>query len=147
MNQEVSTNEYVALKEVATLKYAKVYYSLVNKAMVVQATSNYIPMDDFKQIFSNVLDLAKTNATEKIVFDKRALSIFHQPSMAWYFTEWKAELAALGIKKHAKILPDDLLFNTSVKLARQKLDKDHPNALYHQLQIQYFESLSDALKW
>lgn len=43
------------------------------------ATSSYIPIADFKKVFESVEKLAEETTINKLFFDKRKLSVFHQP--------------------------------------------------------------------
>lgn len=72
---------------------------------VIEATSSYIPIDQFKEIFNFIGDLVKSDKITKLIFDKRKLSVFHQPSMEWYFVEWKEEMFAHGLITHRKNSP------------------------------------------
>ena len=112
---------------------------------VVEATSNYIPIEQFKEIFNFIGELTKKEKLNKLVFDKRKLSVFHQPSMEWYFTEWKENMFHEGLKIHRKILPKDEVFRQSVKIGREKINKAFPNGKFHQMDISYFETVEEAI--
>jgi hypothetical protein len=112
---------------------------------LIQATSSYIPIKEFKEIFAAVEDLIKKHPIQRMIFDKTSLSVFHQPSMEWYFTEWKADMAEIGLVEHVKILPDDIVFQQSVKLGRESINKNHPNAKFHDLWIVYANSIAEAI--
>lgn len=115
------------------------------KVAVVEATATYIPIEQFKEIFAAIGDIVKEKKISKLVFDKRKLAVFHQPSMEWYFVEWKEKMFDLGLKTHRKILPQDEVFRQSVKIGREKIKAIHPNGKYTQMDIQYAESLEDAI--
>lgn len=124
-----------------------IYFLAEKKAILVEATNTYIPIDEFKEAFNMVETYVKENfklEIDKIVFDKRKLTVFHQPSMEWYMTEWKDNIYHLGLRTIRKILPDDKVFRYSVKIGREKIDQKYPNAKYHQMDIQYRESLEAA---
>ncbi|MEM7549717.1 MAG: hypothetical protein AAF363_08585 [Bacteroidota bacterium] len=112
---------------------------------VVSATNSYIPVEEFKDIFRFIGGLVKSNGIEKLVFDKRKLSVFHQPSMEWYFIEWKEEMYDLGLQSHRKILPEDPVFRQSVKIGRSSIEEKFPQGKYKQMDIQYFETIDDAI--
>lgn len=97
-------------------------------------------------VFEDSIDIIKSHGLQKTVFDKRALKVFHQPSMTWYFTEWKEKQYALGVTKHIKILPNDFVFKNSDKIGRAKIDADFPNAKYHRTEILYRENIFEALE-
>ncbi len=115
------------------------------KTAVVEALSTYIPMDQFKEIFNFIGELVKKEKITKLIFDKRKLSVFHQPSMEWYFVEWKEKMFDLGLKTHRKILPNDEVFKQSVKIGREKINKTYPNGKFNQMDIVYSESIEQAI--
>ena len=134
------------LIEQKKLKHVTVYTVLnFPHVAVVEATSPYIPIENFKEAFEYVGKLVNTNKITKLVFDKRKLSVFHQPSMEWYFVHWKEEMLDHGLKVHRKLLPDDDVFRESVKIGRGKINKAFPNGKFHQLDIAYAETLEDAV--
>ncbi|MCV9385673.1 hypothetical protein [Reichenbachiella ulvae] len=112
---------------------------------LIKASASYIPIEEFKEVFLSVADLVKDKSIDKLIFDKTSLQVFHQPSMEWYFVEWKSEMAKIGLVRHVKILPDDLVFSQSVKLGRQQIDEKYPDAPFHDLSIQYADTLEEAL--
>jgi len=112
---------------------------------VVEATANYIPLEQFKEIFNFIGELTSKKKLTKLVFDKRKLSVFHQPSMEWYFVEWKEKMFDVGLKTHRKILPQDDVFRQSVRIGRDKINKTYPLKKFNQMDIQYSESIEEAL--
>lgn len=112
---------------------------------VVEATSSYISIAQFKEIFNAIGELVKEEKVKKLIFDKRKLSVFHQPSMEWYFVEWKENMYREGLSVHRKILPNDEVFRQSVRIGREKINKAFPNGMFHQLDIGYAETLEDAI--
>ena len=137
---------YNTLKIINEFEHAAIYLDGVSQSVIIRSKSTYIPIEEFQKIFNFAETLIKEHKINKTIFDKRSLKVFHQPSMQWYFTEWKERLFGLGIKKHIKILPDDFVFKSSVKIGRDKIDQLFPNALYHQTSIVYAENLAEALK-
>ncbi|MEL6536079.1 MAG: hypothetical protein AAFQ98_11735 [Bacteroidota bacterium] len=126
-------------------KHAKVFSVVDTKVLVIEAVKEYIPIEEFKEIFAYVGELVKVGDVEKLVFDKRALRIFHQPSMEWYFIEWKEEMWDHGLRAHRKLLPEDTIFRESVKIGREKIFRENPNLKARQMDIQYREDLPTAI--
>jgi hypothetical protein len=114
--------------------------------LIVEATATYIPIDEFKEIFNSIGDIVQARPITKLIFDKRKLSVFHQPSMEWYFVEWKEQMFELGLKTHRKILPADEIFRQSVKIGREKIKAAYPNGKFTQMDIQYAETIQDAIE-
>lgn len=112
---------------------------------VIEATANYIPLEQFKEIFNFIGELTDKKKITKLIFDKRKLSVFHQPSMEWYFVEWKEKMFNAGLKTHRKILPQDDVFRQSVRIGRDKINKTYPEKKFNQMDIQYAESIEEAL--
>ena len=113
---------------------------------IVTAVSGYIPIEDFKETFEYIGILVQNEGVRKLIFDKRKLKVFHQPSMEWYFVEWKEKMYEFGLKTHRKILPEDEVFRTSVKIGRQKISTNYPDSKYTQMDIQYVESIEEAIE-
>jgi hypothetical protein len=135
------------LIEKKKLKHVTVY-TVQNfpSVAVVEANASYIPIEQFKEAFNFIGELVKKEKISKLVFDKRELSVFHQPSMEWYFVEWKEKMFDSGLKTHRKILPNDEVFRQSVKIGRDKINKTFPSGKFHQMDIGYSESMEDAVK-
>ncbi len=114
--------------------------------MVVEATTSYIPIEEFKAIFNYIGESIKQQPINKLIFDKRKLTVFHQPSMEWYFVEWKEKMYDFGLKTHRKILPNDEVFKQSVKIGREKIKSIFPNGKYTLMDIQYSDSIKEAIE-
>lgn len=113
--------------------------------LLVTATAAYIPIDQFKKIFEEIGEVVRDLKIRKLIFDKRKLTVFHQPSMVWYFVEWKEEMFNAGLTRHVKILPQDEVFRQSVSIGRNKINEAYPQGKFHQLEIYYAESLDEAI--
>lgn len=128
-------------------KHAKIYYvNGLPGVVVVEATASYIPLERFKEIFNHIGELASESSIHKLIFDKRKLSVFHQPSMEWYFVEWKEKMFDAGLTVHRKILPDDDIFRQSVRIGRNKIASRYPNHKFNKMDINYSESMEEALQ-
>jgi hypothetical protein len=115
------------------------------RVAVVAATSSYIPIEQFKEVFNFIGDLVIQEKITKLIFDKRKLSVFHQPSMEWYFVEWKEQMFKHGLSVHRKILPNDEVFKQSVKIGREKINKMFPQGKFHQMDIGYSDTVESAV--
>lgn len=134
------------LVEKKRLKHAAVYIVQNSPQIaVVEALSTYIPIDQFKEIFNFIGELVAKEKITKLIFDKRNLTVFHQPSMEWYFVEWKEKMFDKGLKTHRKILPKDEVFRQSVKIGREKINIIHPNGKFKLMDIGYSESIDQAI--
>ena len=134
-----------SFKLIQAFDYADIYVVENQPTLVIEATSAYIPINEFKKIFAKAEEVVQKDSIQKIVFDKRKLEVFHQPSMEWYFTTWKEALLKLGVKTHRKLLPDDPTFRKSVEIGRMKIYEKYPNLHTGQMDIQYAERLEEAI--
>lgn len=125
--------------------YADVYLVKDQPILVIEATSTYIPIDEFKKVFAKAAEAVREHEVKRVIFDKRALEVFHQPSMEWYFTTWKEELLDYGMKTHRKLLPDDFAFRQSVKIGRMRISEKYTDLRTAEMDIQYAESLEEAI--
>ncbi|MGB3778704.1 MAG: hypothetical protein WA960_10130 [Tunicatimonas sp.] len=130
---------------VQAFNYADIYLLEDQPILVIEATSSYIPIDEFKKIFAKAAEAVRENAVQRVIFDKRALEVFHQPSMEWYFTAWKEEVLDHGMKTHRKLLPSDFAFRQSVKIGRMRISEKYPDLRTDEMDIQYAESLEEAV--
>ncbi|WP_299453663.1 hypothetical protein [uncultured Microscilla sp.] len=136
------TTELVLLEN---FKTAKIYLEEEKNALIVTITRSYIPMNEFKEIFNKAYEFIPLYSINKLIFDKRKLMVFHQPSMEWYFVEWKEKAFNMGLNTIRKVLPDDKIFKQSVKIGWSKIANEHPNAKFHQMNIAYVHSIEQAL--
>ncbi|MDX1627126.1 MAG: hypothetical protein R3345_00420 [Fulvivirga sp.] len=141
---ETATDSNLTLQE--SFNNAEVYVVESKPVAVVKAIGSYITIEEFKKIFNKIGEIVVKKGIKKLVFDKRALNVFHQPSMEWYFVEWKEKMFDLGLKTHRKILPEDDVFRQSVKIGRDQINKKYPEGKFHEMDIQYFENLADAIE-
>jgi hypothetical protein len=142
---EIQNQDYKVKLE-KTYQYVSLWMVEGTKIAILEANSAYIPMQRFNEVLGEIGGMAKQGKIKKLIFDKRKLTVFHQPSMEWYFTEWKEEVFDYGLKTHRKILPEDKVFRMSVEIGREKINKDYPHAKFHQMDIQYFETLEEAIE-
>jgi len=115
------------------------------KVAIVTATKNYIPIEEFKEVFTFIGNLVSQEGINKLIFDKRKLTVFHQPSMEWYFIEWNDKMYDLGLRVYRKILPDNDVFRDNFTLGLKLIEDKYPNGKFHKMDIQYCESLEEAI--
>lgn len=135
------------LLRIADTKTATLYYAADKQAALIVTHAEYIPMEAFRELFENVTSLLQQKPVQKLVFDKRSMKVFHQPSMEWYYNTWKTKmLTSFGLRNHHKLLPNDALFRKSVEIGRTKILKQAAEgSALTQLNIRYFEELEEAL--
>lgn len=143
----MENNLSIDFQLVEKFSHVEIYVWQEKKVLLIVAISNYIPIEEFKTVFTQTSEVISKYHITKVIFDKRKLSVFHQPSMEWYFTTWKEEMfLKYGVKMHRKILPNDNVFLQSVKLGRMKIERDYPNGKYKELDIQYADSVEEAVE-
>jgi len=124
---------------------AIVSYNDEHKIAICETTGTFIPFAEFKILFRKISELVENQSIKKFIFDKRSLKTFHQPSMEWYYLIWKKDMYSLGLKVHRKILPQDRIFRECVRLGHEKIKREFPDNMTHLLDIQYAESLEEAI--
>lgn len=143
----MENNNLGEFKIAEKFKHAELSVWKEKKILLIMATASYIPIEEFKEVFTKATEVIGRERLSKVIFDKTQLTVFHQPSMEWYFTVWKEELLSkYGLKTHRKILPNDNVFVQSVKLGRMKIEKNFPNGKYKELDIQYANSIEEAVE-
>jgi hypothetical protein len=132
-------------KEFFKDKHTKVYYYPQHQIILLKLISTYVPLDHFKNALHLIQDLAGQEKITKMILDKSALRIFHQPSMEWYHIVWKQEMLNKDLRTYRKILPEDLLFEESVKIGREKILRENPSFDLSKFDIAYCKSLEEAI--
>ena len=125
--------------------FSNVYFNKHLKLALCIAERDYIPIDNFKAIFTTISKLIDDFPIQHLVFDKRKLRTFHQPSMEWYFAIWKPTVKDKGLTNHYKILPDLDWFVKSVEAGRHEILKKYSNAFLNGISINYVNSIEDAI--
>lgn len=137
--------EHLGFSQIFVNEYAAGYMNEEKGIIACVAAADYIPINKFKELFEMMSEEVKAGSYQKFVFDKSALRTFHQPSMKWYFTEWKTEMLPLGLTKHYKVLPKLDYFRKSVEAARKPLLAKYPKDILDKIRIDYFETLEEAV--
>ena len=126
-------------------KFGKVYIMQEEQIMICVLTKDYVPIQKFKKIFNAMSELVKAYNIKKFIFDKRHLRAFHQPSMEWYFVDWKMQMYELGLDTHRKILPpQEGWFADAVKAGRAKIVNDYPDIPFEKVDIGYCDTVIEA---
>ena len=126
-------------------KYARVSSNPARKILICELLSDYVPIEDFKEVFTEIGELVKAGDFTKFIFDKRALRAFHQPTMEWYFIHWKKEMLGYGVKTHRKILPAEKWFEKMVQIAKAQILTQYPDNIIDQLDIAYCDTIEEAV--
>lgn len=137
--------ESLGFTEIFVNEFAKGYINKKEKTIACEITADYVPISRFKQVFEMLADEIREGGYERFVFDKSHLRTFHQPSMKWYFTEWKTEVLDFGVNKHFKVLPKLDYFRKSVEAARKPLLAKYPKEVLDKIRIEYFETVEEAV--
>ncbi len=127
--------------------YGKVFLLADDKIAICELTKEYVPIEEFKEIFSETSAIIDEYQIRKFIFDKQNLQVFHQPSMEWYFLHWKKEMYSLGLKIHRKVLPkNNPAFTLAVEAGRSKIAKEYTDTVIPLLDIEYKESIREAIE-
>jgi hypothetical protein len=134
--------------QVENNRLAEILYIAERKTAIIITKTEYLPMDKFRELFEGLTIFMEKKPVSTLIFDKRSLRVFHQPSMEWYYTEWKTVmLQKHGLRNHYKLLPQDSMFRKSVEIGRGKiLASVAENSPLKQLNICYFETLEEAME-
>lgn len=146
MNETLNTSEIQDFELAYEERYARVLVSAEKKIVICELLADYIPIEDFKEAFEQIGKIVKGGSFEKFIFDKRSLRAFHQPTMEWYFIHWKKDMLAYGLKTHRKILPTEKWFEKMVQIAKQQILETYPDNIIDQLDIQYCDTIEEAIK-
>lgn len=145
MNDTHPSSSDYSFTDAFETRFARVYRLAEEKTIICELKSEYVPMAHFKDTFYQISDLVKSGLNRKFIFDKRSLRAFHQPSMEWYYIEWKRAMLDYGLKQHRKILPSEPWFRKSVEIAKDQIHQRYPDNVIDQLDIKYCDSVEEAI--
>lgn len=139
--------EELGFEPIFTNEFASGYLNPEKGVVALAAKADYIPITKFKQLFEMISDEVKAEdgVYKLFIFDKSVLRTFHQPSMKWYFMEWKTEMLNYGLKTHVKILPKINYFVKAVEAARKPLLAKFPPEILNKINILYTDTIEEAL--
>lgn len=127
--------------------YFNVFVSKKAGIMIAQILSSYVPTEHFIHTFQKMGDIIVNQKLKKFIFDKRELRAFNQPTMEWYYIEWKEKLFDHGLSQHRKLLPNEDWFKKCVEAGKDEILKDYPNNRLSEIDIQYFDTLTDCINF
>ena len=134
-------------KTLISKDFGTVYHLPEKQILICELNKSYVPIEEFKEIFSETVPLIKKLSIKKFIFDKQNLRVFHQPSMEWYFVEWKQEIYKLGMSVHRKILPKNQpAFKLAVEAGHEEIAKKYTDTIIPKLDIKYKESIEKAIE-
>lgn len=125
--------------------FSSLYFNQQLKMAICFAEEEYIPIDSFKEMFLFLSSMIETVEINHLVFDKKKLRTFHQPSMEWYFAVWKPSIKNKGLTNHYKILPKLDWFEKAVEAGKYEIFKKFSNTIVNGINITYVNSIDDAI--
>lgn len=137
--------EDYSFKDVFCTRFSKVSCDASAKIIICELRAEYVPIEHFRDTFYRIGELVNAGFNRKLIFDKRSLKAFHQPSMEWYFIYWKRDMYEKGLKVYRKLLPKEEWFQKSVLYAREQILKQHPDNIIDKLDIKYCDTIKEAL--
>lgn len=140
-------NEGIELKVVpiATTQYMRAFLHKEKGLIITECLSDFVPIASFKSFFLELGRFLNDFPVTTMIFDKRSLRVFHQPSMEWYFVHWKEQVKAKGLVNHYKILPELEWFKRSVEAGKVEIEKAYPEILQSDINVSYFNSIEEAI--
>lgn len=134
------------LKEISRFRHASCYMvEGLTDVIVVKATSAHIPKTQFQETFISIGQLIAKAGHKKLICDLSNIQFYHEPTSDWYFMVWKERMFYLGLRTHRIILPLNDLLRDGFEISRQRACEALPGEKYWQLDIQYAESVDEAI--
>ncbi len=126
--------------------FSSLYFNKELKMAICFADEEYIPIDNFKEMFLHISILIETYEIKHLVFDKQKLRTFHQPSMEWYFAVWKPAIKTKGLVNHYKILPKLDWFVKAVEAGKYEIFQKFSKEILNGITITYVNSVEQAIE-
>lgn len=109
------------------------------------ANEEYIPIDNFKEVFLTATEYIEKHKIIYFLFDKQKLRTFHQPSMEWYFAIWKQLVKKKGLTNHYKILPLLDWFEKAVEAGKYEILKKYSQDILNGISVKYIGTIEEAI--
>jgi hypothetical protein len=134
------------LEEVLRTRHA-VCYNIEGSedAFVIEATSAHIPKTQFQEMFITIGQNIIKSGCRKVIFDMSMLQFYYEPTFDWFFTVWKERMFYHGISCYRIILPHIEIIREGVEKSRKKAYEIFPDEKYWEMDIQYTDTVEDAL--
>ena len=126
--------------------FSSLYFNEELRMAICFADEEYIPIDNFKEMFLHISVMIEKVEIKHLVFDKQKLRTFHQPSMEWYFAVWKPSVKAKGLTNHYKILPKLDWFEKAVEAGKYEIFQKFSKEILNGITITYVNSIEDAVE-
>ena len=126
--------------------YSSLYFNEQLKMAICIADEEYIPIDNFKEMFLHISAMIENVEIKHLVFDKQKLRTFHQPSMEWYFAVWKPAIKNKGLVNHYKILPNLDWFEKAVEAGKYEIFQKFSKDILNGITITYVNSVEEAIE-
>jgi len=137
------------LSEGYVLKYelssSQLYLNEEKRSILCILMKEYVPIEDFKNTFNEISILVEKHDLKTFIFDKRSLTTFHQPSMEWYYVQWKTNMLKHGLSNHRKILPKAGWFRKAVEIAHRDIESRIDQEIFKKIDVHYAETMQEAL--
>jgi len=139
------------LEERFTERYAdnfgKIYTGTDSNTIICELLLPYTPIEQFMGLLQKKAQIIQNYGCDKFVFDKRAIRGFHQPSMEWYYLEWKVQMFhKFGLAVHRKLFCDEEWFLKCIEAGRAEIKRKDPGSIVHTLDIKVCQTLQEAVE-
>ncbi len=138
------------LEERFTERYAdnfgRIYTCNDANTLICELLMPYTPIEQFMGILQKKAQIIQNYGCDKFIFDKRAIRGFHQPSMEWYYLEWKVEMYhKFGLAVHRKLFCNEEWFLKCIEAGRAEIKRKDPGSIVHTLDIKVCKDLEEAV--
>ncbi len=127
-------------------QFSSLYFNEQLKMVICFADQEYIPIDNFKEMFLHISVMIEKVEIRHLIFDKQKLRTFHQPSMEWYFAVWKPAIKSKGLINHYKILPKLDWFEKAVEAGKYEIFQKFSREILSGITITYVNSVEEAIE-
>lgn len=125
--------------------FSSLFFNKQLKMAICIADEEYIPIDNFKEMFLHLSAMIETIEIKYLIFDKQKLRTFHQPSMEWYFAVWKPIIKSKGLTNHFKILPKLDWFEKAVEAGKYEILQKFSKDILNGITISYVKTVEEAI--
>jgi len=119
---------------------------IVNKQSLICQINADINLKKFKEALHQLIPIVQTLKIRQLVIDRRNMFTIHFPSLEWFYSIWLPQMIKSGVRKFHIVLPENELFQFSLRMAKQKIMQENPQLLHQSLSPHFHKNLQEVFQ-
>ncbi len=105
-----------------------------------------IHLTKFKETLLHLIPSFQKLKACQLVVDRRHMFTIHFPALEWFYLIWLPQMMKSGLRKFHIILPENELFQFSLRIGKEKILNAHPQLLHQNLTPHFYKNLAEVFQ-